>query len=191
MHGFANEEHPHSHLLCWNKKQTLYDMQVNNLLTIHCCRNELRANFFSFRIFFYTLFFYFFVFSLSLRSLLFSFTKKKTMARLLGFLDLKKNHRWRVIFSFLSTCWLFIRVRMRARACCRITVFVITQLAVSRSNARQHFYFSVASLTAISHKLLGLLAPNFARKPDWPRPDSVIGLTPGCQPLCSSSHVWC
>lgn len=69
MHGFANEEHPHSHLLCWNKKQTLYDMQVNNLLTIHCCRNELRANFLSFRIFFYTLFFYFFVLSLSRSSI--------------------------------------------------------------------------------------------------------------------------
>lgn len=193
MHGFANEEHPHSHLLCWNKKQTLHDMQVNNLLTIHCCRNELRANFLSFRIFFYTLFVYFFVFSLSRSSIApvffyeeenngtsawFPWFKKKITGEELSFLS-------------LSTCWLFIRVRMRARACCRITVFVITQLAVSRSNARQHFYFSVASLTAIFHKLLGLLAPNFARKPDWPRPDSVIGLTPGCQPLCSSSHVWC
>lgn len=188
MHGFANEEHPHSHLLCWNKKQTLYDMQVNNLLTTHCCRNELRANFLSFRIFFYTLFFYFFFF-LSLSSITpVFFYEEENNGTSAWFPWFKKNHRWRVIFSFLVY---LLTVYTSAHACCRITVFVITQLAVSRSNARQHFYFSVASLTAISHKLLGLLAPNFARKPDWPLPDSVIGLTPGCQPLCSSSHVWC
>lgn len=122
MHGFANEEHPHSHLLCWNKKQTLYDMQVNNLLTTHCCRNELRANFLSFRIFFYTLFFYFFVFSLSLAllSLLFSFTKKKTMARLLGFLDLKKQSQVKsyLFFPCLPADCLYecacVRVRVAA-----------------------------------------------------------------------------